>query len=274
MRTATGDESTGARKLARSRLRPVGRVAEVTVPPDQFYTGLVSYAYAPLRSARAPSAPYEAFVRRYGEPALELGCGHGEPLLDLVACGLDVSGLDSSADMLDRCRVQAARRSLDVRLHCQRMERMQLGTTFASIYLAGPTFQLVVDLDEARAALRSIAAHLRPGGAALVPLFIPERLTGDAFGIWRTDVDETGREVAVQAVSQSYRPAERRVDTVLRYRAGPASAPTDTVERTWSLRWYASGEFDALAVDAGLEVAGERGTAAARSVILRLPSTG
>ena len=31
-----------------------------------------------------------------GEPALEIGCGDGDPLLDLVAAGLDVEGLDAA----------------------------------------------------------------------------------------------------------------------------------------------------------------------------------
>jgi cytosine/adenosine deaminase-related metal-dependent hydrolase len=87
--------------------------------PASFYTGLVAELYAPLRSETPDPLPYERFVRRYGEPALELACGDGDPLLDLVGQGLDVHGLDSSMDMLARCRARAAERGLHVTLHHQ-----------------------------------------------------------------------------------------------------------------------------------------------------------
>ena len=51
-------------------------------------------------------------------------------MLDLVAAGLVVDGLDSSSDMLRRCRRAAAARGLEVTLHQQTMEAMDLGTTY------------------------------------------------------------------------------------------------------------------------------------------------
>ena len=121
----------------------------------------------------APAAPYARFVQRWGEPALELGCGHGEPLLELVAAGLDVTGLDSSADMVELCRTEARRQGLRVQLVCQSMRAMDLKRRFRSIYLAGPTFQLVVDLADVATALNRIADHLTPDGCTPYPSSLP-----------------------------------------------------------------------------------------------------
>lgn len=223
--------------------------------PDQFYTGLVAEAYAPLRGHAAPAEPYERFVRRHGEPALEIGCGHGEPLLDLVAAGLDVTGLDASADMLALCRAEAQRRALHVTLVEQRMEEMSIDRRFRSIYVAGGTFQLVIDPAAALETLRRIGAHLEEDGRALIPLFTPQPVPPTAFGRWAEHVTSTGEVLAVQTVSQSHRPDEHRVDTVLRYRRGPADTPTEVVDRQWSLRWYPDGAFEALVDAAGLTAA-------------------
>ncbi|RYJ00192.1 MAG: SAM-dependent methyltransferase, partial [Actinomycetales bacterium] len=69
----------------------------------EFYTGIVAEVYGLLRSAHFDAEPYLAFVRSEGEPALELGCGDVGPFLELVRHGLDVEGVDSSADMVRRC---------------------------------------------------------------------------------------------------------------------------------------------------------------------------
>ncbi|MFM7617915.1 MAG: SAM-dependent methyltransferase, partial [Actinomycetes bacterium] len=53
--------------------------------PADFYTGLVADLYAPLRSVVPDPDPYARFIARTGTPALELGCGDGDPLLDLRA---------------------------------------------------------------------------------------------------------------------------------------------------------------------------------------------
>jgi SAM-dependent methyltransferase len=239
--------------------------------PAQFYTGLVAEAYAALRGTVAPVSPYVRFVQRFGEPALEIGCGHGEPLLDLVAEGLDVTGLDSSADMLAKCRAEADRRGLEVSHACQSMETMQLHRKFAAIYFAGPTFQLVIDLDAASETLLRIAAHLTPGGRALIPLFVPQLPADPLPTNWMDHTTDAGEILGVRSVSVDYRADERRIDTMLEYRRGPQDEPDEVLTRVWSLRWYAHGEFEAMAEGAGLAVESTRDHGhLGRSLILKL----
>jgi SAM-dependent methyltransferase len=255
LRTLSATHRRGSRySIATSANKTAPTCKAVRVSSEEFYTGLIALAYAPLRGTVAPSEPYERFVRRYGEPALEIGCGHGEPLLDLLANGLDVTGLDSSPDMLALCAADAERRGMAVNLVCQRMELMSLDGKFRSIYFAGPTFQLVTEVDAALEALKRIAAHLEPDGRALVPLFTPARTDPALFGEWREHTFPNGDVVALTTINQSYRVNEQRVDTTLRYRRGPAESPTEMVDRVWSLCWYANESFEQLATRAGLIV--------------------
>lgn len=94
--------------------------------PADFYTGAVAELYEPLKSEREGPERYARFIREYGEPALELGCGDGDPLLDLRRRGLDVDGVDSSADMLDRLHGKAADAGMNVTVRHQRMEELDL----------------------------------------------------------------------------------------------------------------------------------------------------
>src|SRR5437867_649860 len=64
------------------------------------------YDAIPLYAARADVQFYVAEAARDGEGSavLELGCGTGRVLVPLARAGHVVTGIDSSANMLDRCR--------------------------------------------------------------------------------------------------------------------------------------------------------------------------
>ena len=80
--------------------------------PADFYTGLVADLYRPLRGSAPDPDVWARLCEAIGPPALELGCGDGDPLLDLRARGLQVEGLDASADMLERAQARMPHRSL------------------------------------------------------------------------------------------------------------------------------------------------------------------
>ena len=232
------------------------------VEPSLFYTGLVADLYAPLRSSGAPDpSPYIRFVRRSGEPALELGCGDGDPLLELRARGLDVEGLDASPDMLARCRANAAARGLVVTLHESAMESMELRRHYRSIYLAGPTFNLLTDDDTAWRALARIRAHLEPDGSALVPLFVPPPMLPRSIGVPRTHVTDEGAALRFTVTGVERDDAARIQVTHTRYER-ERDGKVEGLERDWVLHWYTQDDFRQLVSDAGLlvdELLGEDG---------------
>jgi SAM-dependent methyltransferase len=66
-----------------------------------WHYGLIARWWAEFNLAEPEElAYYAAAIRRFGEPALDPGCGNGRILLPLLEQGLDVDGVDVSADML------------------------------------------------------------------------------------------------------------------------------------------------------------------------------
>ncbi|WP_217252069.1 class I SAM-dependent methyltransferase [Streptomyces sp. AC602_WCS936] len=216
-----------------------------------FYTGIVAESYAPLKSFSPEPDPYAAFVRETGGPALELGCGDGDPLLALRRQGLDVEGVDSSADMLERCRARAAEEGLPVTVHHQRMERLSLGRRYRAVFLAGPTFNLLPDDDTALAALRRVREHLADGGTALVPIHIPASTPADQLGVARTATAADGAQLRFSMVAEERDEAARTQTAVLRYERHQGDDST-VVDRAWALHWYLRSDFEKLAAAAGL----------------------
>lgn len=219
--------------------------------PADFYTGIVADLYGPLKRFSSGPEPCAAFLREAGGPGLELGCGDGDPLIDLRRRGLDVEGVDSSADMLDRCRRRADAAGVAVTLHCQRMESLDLPRRYGAIFLAGPTFTLLADDATALAALHGIRAHLAEGGRALVPLFMPEPTPAEQIGRPSVTTADDGSELSVTVVSQERDEAARTQLTVLRYERRRDGEST-VEDRPWLLHWYTRPGFEAMAEAAGL----------------------
>jgi SAM-dependent methyltransferase len=239
------------------------------VPASGFYTGLVAELYAPLRSTSFEPDRYAELIARHGEPALELGCGDGDPLLDLVARGLDVDGVDSSDDMIGRLHRRAAARDLEVDVRVADMRTMRLPRTYRTIFLAGPTFNLLPDDAAMAAALASVARALAPGGTAVVPLFVPEPVDPDTFGVPRRQAQPDGW-ISVQVLAADRDEASRTQTVTLRYERLQHDLH-ETLDRDWVLHWIDLDRVEELAQRAGLRVvsAPEAIDGTPRDVVLR-----
>ncbi len=79
------------------------------------YRGLMAQTWDLLRgdpSGQGDYGFYLEMIRAYGEPVLDVGCGTGRLLLDMLAAGIDIDGVDVSAEMLALCRAKARVRGL------------------------------------------------------------------------------------------------------------------------------------------------------------------
>lgn len=136
--------------------------------PGYEYRGLMAATWDLFRgdTARWGDRPrYRELIQRHGQPALDVGCGTGRLLLDYLAEGLDVDGVDTSPEMLALCRQKAARLGLRPRLYQQAMERLDLPRRYGTIVVPSSSFQLLTDPEQARVAMRRFFDHLLPGGA-------------------------------------------------------------------------------------------------------------
>src|SRR6187402_444599 len=95
-------------------------------PPQSWHYGLVAQYWAEFNLDGVEIAYYQKFIERYGQPALDVGCGAGRLLLPYLRAGLDVDGCDISPDMLAYCREKAMREGLAPRLYQQAMHELDL----------------------------------------------------------------------------------------------------------------------------------------------------
>lgn len=118
----------------------------------------------------------EQFAARCGSPILELACGTGRVLLHLARQGYQITGIDVSADMLDRARNKIAAEGLAHRatLARQDMRQLDLDGRFNLAFATLNSFVHLPTTDDQLAALARIRHHLNPGGILLLDLFNPD----------------------------------------------------------------------------------------------------
>jgi len=144
---------------------------------------------------------YRAAIKESGEPAVDIGCGTGRLLLDFLAEGIDIDGVDNSPEMLELCRQKAHTLGVRPALFQQRMEDLRLPRSYRTIIVPSSSFQLVTDRAAAAEAMHRFFQHLDPGGTLVMPFM-------DFLRLWRGPTDGDTLTTEWQVRAEATRPAD------------------------------------------------------------------
>lgn len=223
------------------------------------YRGLVAEAWDLLRGDTSnwpDRALFLAAIRRHGEPALDVGCGTGRLLLDYLAQGIDIDGVDNSPEMLDICRRRATELGLAPNLFLQQMEELDLPRRYRTICVPSSSFQLVLDPGAAREALRRFHAHLVPAGALVMPFIVMGREGEPLEESWTREAARPDGAVVRRHAYARYDPVqqlEHTRDTYELVRDG-AVVRSEIHERSPATRGYTLEQAREMLEATGLEI--------------------
>jgi ubiquinone/menaquinone biosynthesis C-methylase UbiE len=226
--------------------------------PNYEYSGLMAQAWDLLRGDTSQWSDRFFFldiIQRYGQPVLDIGCGTGRLLLDYLAQGIDVDGVDNSPEMLALCRQKAAQQGLAPRLYEQHMETLALPRTYRTILIPSSSLQLVVDVPMAEQTLGRLLAHLERGGVVVAP-FMTLWKDGDPLeSEWEKSVVRPEDGATIRRIARSrYDPAtecEHSEDVYQVIMDGSVVAE-ETHHRSPATRSYTQAQARALFERAGL----------------------
>lgn len=198
---------------------------------------------------------YKEAIARSGQPVLDVGCGTGRLLLDLLADGIDADGVDNSPEMLARCRRKGEAVGLRPRMYEQAMEVLELPRRYRTILVPSSSFQLVLEPAKAREAMRRFFTHLLPGGALVMPFMI-EWQAGTPLELdWRVREQVRPEDGALMRRRSRvrYDPVEQLEHTEDIYevvRDGTVVA-SEHHRRSPAVRWYTQTQASILYREAG-----------------------
>ena len=179
-------------------------------------------------------------------PFHELGIGTGRLALALAQTGATVSGIDSSALMLERLSQKAADRGLEIEaIKGDMVDEMPVGP-FAAIFVAYNTIFSVQTFARQQTLFANVASRLAPGGIFVVEAIVPDpqRPAGSTVGVRSMKADRVVLSVDM------HDPEAQHVDGqfVEFTEAGGVRL------RPWSIRYSYPHELDDMAATVGLRL--------------------
>lgn len=205
---------------------------------------------------------YLALAGRAGGPILELAVGTGRLALPLAEAGYDVTGVDIDPAMLDRARTRAAGSEGRHRLTLVEADLVGLRLPDAGRYRLGfialNSLMVLPSRESQRAALRTLAEHLGPGGLAAVDVWLPDaedlaRFDGRIVLEWPRQDPDSGA-VVTKAASALHDSASASVTMTTLFEEGGQGEPPRRWVRNDRLRLVTAGELRGYAEDAGLSI--------------------
>jgi SAM-dependent methyltransferase len=198
------------------------------------------------------------FARRFGGPVLELACGSGRLLVPLARAGFEVTGVDSSAPMLERALARLASDGFEAALVQQRLEALRVDGQFRTIIIGLDSFGLLIRRDDQLAALRAAKSHVSHDGRLILDLANgnlrgssepPEELIHDL-----TMPDpETGRPIT-KFVLRRPKPSEQTDELMFFYDEQDERGYLRRTMIELGLRWFTRFELELLLQTAGWQV--------------------
>jgi SAM-dependent methyltransferase len=131
-------------------------------PSESYADPRLAALYDALNPADASTAFYLSLPGAPPARILDMGCGTGLLACEFATRGYDVTGADPAAAMLATARARPG--GDQVRWIQASAAGLDTGTSFDLIVMTGHVFQLLLEDQDVRAALRALARHLAPGG--------------------------------------------------------------------------------------------------------------
>jgi len=205
---------------------------------------------------------YRALADRADGAVLELAAGTGRITVPLAAAGHSVTAVDNDAAMLDRARRRANADGVGDRIEFLEADMVDVRLDGAGrhrlAFIALNSIMVLPTRDGQRAAFRTLAAHLAPGGLAVVDAWLPDgddlaRFDGRVILEWPRTDPESGA-VVTKTGSAQHDAATGTVTLTAVYEVGrQGESPVRWVRRD-RLRLISPDEMTAFAEDAGLDV--------------------
>lgn len=200
-----------------------------------------------------------------GGDVLDLACGSGRFSLPIAKKGIQVTGLDLSATMLDLAKQKAKKNNLNIDFKLGDIRLFELNKKFDFIFCGFNSSQHLHEEKEFRSFLNCVSQHLKPNGLFVFDIFNPSismlnRNPSERYLVSKYNDPDDGQEISVWEYP-TYNPAKQLSSFRFIYEKNARTL----FEEKFSLRNYFPLEIDVLLRNCGLSTLSKFGNYKAES---------
>jgi SAM-dependent methyltransferase len=205
------------------------------------------------------------YAQASGGRTLELACGTGRVLIPTAIAGCEITGLDLSSFMLQKCREKLAGQpeaiQKRVKLVQGDMTKFSTGEKYALITLPFRPFQHLIAVAEQKACLGCIHKHLEPRGKLVFDVFNPNPLRlvpNPTYTKEVEDLPETalpdGRKIRRASRMAAFHREQQYNDVELIYYVNYPNGRNERLVQSFPMRYFFRYEMEHLLELCGFKV--------------------
>lgn len=180
---------------------------------------------------------------------LEAGVGTGRLLIPLIKKGLRLDGVDISPHMLDICRENCKKHSVETSLYLQDLVDLDINKKYDAIIMPTGSFCLIDGMDQIKKLLVSFENHLSKNGRIILDLIFPiDFEKGEE--VYHTKIDDR-TNIILYSYSREIDLVEQKTYSLNKYEKWQDDKLIDTEIAEFNLSWYGVNEFIYILKDLG-----------------------
>lgn len=181
---------------------------------------------------------------------LDCACGTGNLSFELAHLGLDVTGVDISAAMIDVARGKAKLSPFSVRFLEGDLTHFALGETFDTATCLFDSLNYILDPNALARAFVAVAQHLEPAGLFVFDLNSEHALTTDLF----TQSNHWRKKALTYDWHANYDPATKVTTVAMEFVREGSNGTTTRFSEEHRERAYSLVDIETMVTAAGLEL--------------------
>jgi len=195
----------------------------------------------------------ELFFSRYGtgvRTVLDLGCGTGTHAIELASRGYEVTGIDSSMDMLTIAREKSGNGKKPVFIQGD-IQTLYLDQQFDSVVMMFTVLGYMTGKADLQFLSESVKRHLKPGGLFIADFWYGPAVNAQGFRINHSETEVPGGNIIRESfpLPTVHGPF---VDLTLRIKEMYPNRSQEHVEHH-TLRYFSNLDLDQFFAKAGLD---------------------
>jgi len=227
---------------------------------DSFEDIGLLYDHVGVYNARADIGFYVDEARRTDGKILEIASGTGRVLIPIARAGKEITGVDLSRKMIERCSERVATEPDDVRARITLVEGdmrdFSVEDRFALAIIPFRPMQHLMTIEDQLSCLDAIRRHLVPGGRLIFDVFNPDLARiGSPLAGEMNDTPETplpdGSSFRRSARMVAVHRTDQVNDVELIYYLTFPDGTTARRVHAFGMRWYMRPELEHLVARAG-----------------------